>query len=248
MIETLPTIARDWALFLDVDGTLIDYVPRPDTAIVPSSLLRTLKALSAVVDGGLALVSGRSIAALDELFAPLHLPVAGQHGAEARRADRTETLAPASPVLASILARVNALAEHWPTIMVENKGLTATIHYADIGERTALVMTLSDAIAQCGGAFRLLPSRSAFNVVPQSVDKGRAVTWFMTAAPFAGRVPVFIGDDLTDEEGFAAVASRGGYAIKVGPETRTIASWRIAGPRALHQWFDRSLTTLEPAR
>ena len=248
MTETLPTIARDWALFLDVDGTLIDYVPRSVAPIVPSSLLGTLKALSAALDGALAIVTGRSLHALDELLAPLRLPAAGQFGAEMRRDGRTEMVAPASPVLGSILARVNALAEQRPTIMIEDKGLSATIHYTDGGERLALEATLSDAIAQSGGAFRLLPSHDAFSVVPQSLDKGRAVAWFMAAAPFRGRVPVFIGDDPSDEDGFTAAVARSGYAIKVGPDANSVARWRIAGPQALRQWLARSLTILEPAR
>jgi trehalose 6-phosphate phosphatase len=249
MAETLPIIARDWALFLDVDGTLLDYVSRPDAAIVPPPLRQTLTALSRALGGALAIISGRTIADLDRLFAPLRLPVAGQHGAEARRSERICTFAPGSPALASILAPVYALGERRPAIMIENKGLSAAIHYAEAGsERETLSEILPKAIARSDGAYRLLASHLAFDIVPQAVDKGRAVDWFMAAAPFAGRVPVFIGDDRTDEDGFAAVTARGGHAINVGPRHSGIAPWQIPTPQALRAWLDRSLAMLEPAR
>ncbi len=253
MTDSLPNIARNWALFLDVDGTLLDYVTRPDAVEVPPSLLETLTGLSAALDGALAIISGRTIADLDRLFAPLRVPVAGQHGAEARRGERTWILAPErapnSSALASILAPVYALGARQPAILIEDKGLSAAIHYAETGpERAALNAILPGAIAGSEGAFQLLASHLAFDIVPHAVDKGRAVDWFMTAAPFAGRIPVFIGDDRTDEDGFAAVAARGGYAINVGPRNETAAPWRVANPRALREWLARSLTTLEQSR
>jgi trehalose 6-phosphate phosphatase len=249
MAETLPIIARDWALFLDVDGTLLDFASRPDAAIVPPPLRQTLTALSGALGGALAIISGRTIADLDRLFAPLRLPVAGQHGAEARRGERICIFAPGSPALASVLAPVYALGEQRPTIMIENKGLSAAIHYAEAGsERDALSELLPKAIARSDGAFRLLASHLAFDIVPQAIDKGRAVDWFMADAPFAGRVPVFIGDERTDEDGFAAAMARGGHAINVGPRRGSIAPWHMPTPQDLRAWLDRSLATLEQSR
>ena len=247
MAGTLPIIARDWALFLDVDGTLLDFVSRPEAVIVPQSLRQTLAALSRALGGALAIVSGRSIADLDRLFAPLRLPVAGQHGAEARRGERICVFAPGSPALASILAPVYALRE--PTILIENKGLSAAIHYAEAGsERDALSELLPQAIARSDGAYQLLASHLAFDIVPHAVNKGRAVDWFMADAPFAGRVPVFIGDERTDEDGFAAALARGGHAINVGPRRSNIAPWHMPTPQDLRAWLDRSLATLEPSQ
>jgi len=250
MANKLPTIAHNWALFLDVDGTLLNYVSRPEAAIVPPSLRQTLAGMSAALDGALAIVSGRTIADLDRLFAPLRVPVAGQHGAEARRSERTCILAadstPSTPALASILAPVYALVARQPAIMIENKGLSAAVHYADAGpERDALSAILPGAIARSKGAYQLLASHLAFDIVPHAVDKGRAVDWFMAASPFAGRIPVFIGDDRTDEDGFAAVTARGGYAIKVGQPDNSIARWHMRSPSELREWLDRSLATLE---
>jgi trehalose 6-phosphate phosphatase len=249
MAKALPIIARDWALFLDVDGTLLDFVSRPDAATVPPSLPPILTALSAELGGALAIISGRTIADLDRLFAPLRLPAAGQHGAEVRRDERTCVLAPHSPALASILEPVYALGERRLAIIIENKGLSAAIHYAEAGpERAALNEILPGAIARSDGAFQLLASHLAFDIVPHAVDKGRAIDWFMAVAPFAGRVPVFIGDDRTDEDGFAAVAARGGHTIQVGARGNSIARWHVQTPQELRAWLERSLATLERSR
>lgn len=248
MDRTLPTVARDWALFLDVDGTIVDYAPRPDAAIVPPSLAKTLGALFSLLDGALAIVSGRSIANLDRLFAPLVLPTAGQHGAEARLGDRKCAVGSHSLALEAILRSAYAFDEG-SSLLIENKGLSATIHYGETSSMPdALGEILRAAVARSGGAYRLLASRRGFDIVPSAVDKGRAVDWFMRAAPFAGRVPVFIGDDRTDEDGFAVVAARGGHAIKVGPSAGSVAPWHVRDPRTLREWLHGSLASLEPSR
>ena len=136
-----------------------------------------------------------------------------------------------------------------PTILIENKGLSAAIHYAEAGtERDALSELLPQAIARSDGAYQLLASHLAFDIVPHAVNKGRAVDWFMADAPFAGRVPVFIGDERTDEDGFAAAMARGGHAINVGPRRSNIAPWHMPTPQDLRAWLDRSLATLEPSQ
>jgi len=248
MNRTLPTVARDWALFLDVDGTIVDYAPRPDAVTVPPSFVRTLGALYGALDGALAIVSGRSIADLDGLFAPLVLPAAGQHGAEARLGERRCGAGSRSPALESILRSAYAF-DGQSSLLIENKGLSAAIHYGEASSMAdALGEILRAAVARSGGAYRLIASRRAFDIVPSGVHKGHAIDWFMAAAPFAGRVPVFIGDDRTDEDGFAAVAARGGHAIKVGPGAGSVAPWCVRDPPALREWLDGSLALLEPSR
>jgi trehalose 6-phosphate phosphatase len=245
MARSLPALARDWALFLDLDGTLLDYAPRPDAVIVPPSLRRSLSSLAATLGGALAIVSGRPIADLDRVLAPLRLPAAGQHGAEMRRDEFVEVFA-AAPALAAILAPVEAFAEGEPAILIEHKGLSAAIHYAGIETtRDRLDAMLAAGVARSEGAFRLLSSRLAFDVVPARANKGGAVEWFMAAPPFAGRVPVFIGDDRTDEDGFAAVAARGGHAIQVGRRGESIASWTMPSPQDLRDWLEASAAMLE---
>lgn len=241
-----PTAAPGWALFLDVDGTLLDYASRPDAVHVPPALRHTLSALLSALDGALALVSGRSIDDLDRIFAPLRLPAAGQHGAEGRRDGDARVFAPASSALAQILAPIRAFAAERPGIRIEHKGLSAAIHYRGAEEeRAALGAVVAAAVAQGGEAYKLLDSYLVFDIMPRAADKGRAVDWFMAEPPFAGRVPVFAGDDRTDEDGFAEVLARGGYAIKIGRNGDTIAPWRIATPQAFRQWLDQSVTALE---
>jgi trehalose 6-phosphate phosphatase len=246
MARTLPIVAPDWALFFDVDGTLVDYVADPSTLQIPLALQHTLAELSSALGGALALISGRSIADIDRLFAPLQLPAAGQHGAEARRDGTLRIFAPPSAALQSMLAPIRAFAAAHPGIRIEEKGLSVAIHYRGVEEsRDALAELLGDLMARYGREYDLLASHLAFDVRPRMANKGFAVEWFMAAAPFAGRVPIFIGDDRTDEDGFAAVLARGGHAIKVGRRGDTIAPWHLAAPQDLWHWLERSKIALE---
>lgn len=198
--------------------------------------------------GAVAVVSGRAIADIDRLFAPLRLPVAGQHGAEARQDDTRCIAESSSDALAVILSSFRIFAERYPAIYIEDKGLSAAIHYRGAeDERDALGVLLAEAVARSGGAFNLLASHLAFDIMPRTANKGRAVDWFMAAAPFAGRVPVFIGDDRTDEDGFAAAIAQGGYAIKIGGQASSIAPWNMRGPRELREWLEHSAAALEPS-
>jgi trehalose 6-phosphate phosphatase len=246
MARTLPVVAHDWALFLDVDGTLLDFVADPATAEAPPDLQRTLARLSTALGGALAIVSGRSIADLDRLFAPLRLPLAGQHGAEARRGEKVRIFAPPSQALKAILAPIAAFAAGETAIRIERKGLSLAIHYRGAeGARDALRAILDKAMAEYGSEYQLLASHLAFDVRPRAVNKGVALDWFMDAAPFAGRVPIFIGDDRTDEDGFAAALARGGHAIKIGARGESVAPWNLAAPGELRTWLGRSLAALE---
>jgi trehalose 6-phosphate phosphatase len=241
----LPHITRNWALFLDVDGTMLDYVARPESVRVPPSFRETLRTLATALDGALAIVTGRKIEDVDNLFAPLCLPVAGQHGAELRRDHSLCAFAPAPAELEAILAPVYAVAERKPAIWVENKGFSAAVHYRGAeAEREALARLLSEAIDRQGAGFRLLPGHLVFDVTQRTVNKGSAVDWFMSAAPFLNRMPVFIGDEGTDEDGFAAVLARGGLAIRIGLEGESLAPHRMRSPAELRAWLDRSADAL----
>jgi trehalose 6-phosphate phosphatase len=245
MAENLPLIAPDWAVFLDIDGTLLDYAPTPDSVRVPPLLRETLAALGDELGGALALVTGRRIADVDRIFAPLHLPVAGQHGAEARRGKSQCVFAPVSTALEALLAPVYVFAAKHPAIHIEDKGLSAAVHYrgAEV-ERDALARLLEEAMASSGADFKLLPGHLVFDVIQRSVNKGSALNWFMTEPPFISRVPLFAGDERTDEDGFAAALARGGYAVRVGPPGDSIASWNLRAPQDLREWLHRSVTAL----
>jgi trehalose 6-phosphate phosphatase len=247
MMQIPQTLEPNWALFLDVDGTLIEFVKRPDEAHVPQELRQTLEALFHALGGAVALVSGRTIADLDRLFAPLHLPASGQHGAEVRRSDRVRVFASiSSPELAVKLAPVYAFAAEHPAIFIENKGLSLAVHYRGAEEtRDTLHAMLNRVVKESGDKVQLIRSHLAFDLRPRGVNKGSALDWFMANSPFAGRVPIFIGDDRTDEDGFGAAIVRGGHAIKIGSAGDSAAPWRMAAPHDLRQWLARSATALE---
>jgi trehalose 6-phosphate phosphatase len=243
----LPLIATDWALFLDVDGTLIEFVPRPEDARVPGKLKETLAMLGPPLGGALALVSGRALASVEQLFAPLHLAAAGQHGAEARLSPEgpIESFAPPPAALNAVLAAAQPYLAAHPALRVEYKGFSAAIHYRGVEAlRDELKAVLGDAVAPHADILQILDSHLCFDVKPRVANKGVAIDRFMAAAPFRGRKPVFIGDDRTDEDGFAAVQALGGLAVKVGFSAPTLATERVDSPAELRLWLERSAHAL----
>ncbi len=203
------------AFFLDVDGTLIDIAPRPDAVVVPNGLPDTLSALAARAEGALALVSGRSLASLDDLFGAGRFAAAGVHGADIRlSAGRPSERAPG---LDEALRRdLSTTAAEFDGVLAEDKENAVAIHYR---ARPEIAPVLKRALVEVIGrrqGIEIMPGHCVFEVRRQGIDKGAAVGRFMAAAPFAGRRPVFIGDDVTDEAGFRAVNSAGGIAVAVG--------------------------------
>lgn len=240
-------LAPNGALFLDVDGTLIEFVPRPEDARIPPPLLETLDRLLIRLDGALALVSGRALADVERLVAPRRFPAAGQHGAEARlsREGRAELFAPPPAALASVLAQAHHFLAAHPRIRVELKGVSAAVHYRGAEEfRDPLRAVLVGALAAHEDELQLLDSHLCFDLRPRSANKGIAIDRFMAVAPFKGRVPVFIGDDRTDEDGFAAVLALGGRTIRVGLSGESLAEERLANPAALRDWLALSAAAL----
>jgi trehalose 6-phosphate phosphatase len=247
---SLPEPQRNWALFLDVDGTLLDIAPTPDAVSVPVYLCGVLRGLEHLLGGAVALVSGRTIADLDRLFAPLELATAGQHGAELRFSGnfptQTNRLSRALPE--GLVSNIREFAAERPGVLVESKGHTIAIHtrHAPHCERD-LQRFLVDQAAGQDGQIEILHGKSVFEVKPCGVSKRTAVEQFMRHAPFAGRRPVFIGDDTTDEDGFAAVRDLQGHAIRVGLEGESSADARIATPEDTRAWLretSRKLTAL----
>ncbi|MDB5396792.1 MAG: trehalose-phosphatase [Rhodospirillales bacterium] len=230
--DSLPEPDSNWALFLDIDGTLIDIASTPTSVVVPPSLPDLLRSLGSMLDGAVAVVSGRSLADVDRLFAPLRVAGAGQHGAEIRLPDGTTRIFDAAArKLSELLPKVTSFAQVRPGILVENKGMTIAVHCRQVPQyQPELGQFLTDLAAQPGSGLETIRGHRVFEIKPRNLSKRTAVEHFMRAAPFAGRLPIFIGDDRTDEDGFAAVQALGGYAIHVGLAGPSIATWRIAGP------------------
>lgn len=232
-------------LFLDVDGTLIDIAPTPDAVRVPPGLLDALRAAERVLGGALALVSGRSITELDRIFAPLHLKASGVHGAEFRFGDEKEARwTKAEPIPPAAWDDLLELLRAFPASLVENKGFSFAVHYRAAPDtaarlRGALELFLAQRVDL---GLAILPGHSVFELKRPDIDKGAAIADFMGRPPFAGRRPVFIGDDVTDTPGFRTVKDHGGLAYSVSHAFPGVLG-TFTNPAAVRRWLadiDRS--------
>ena len=241
-MQLLPLLTTAHALFLDFDGTLTELAPRPEAVRVASGLIPTLKALHTQLGGALAIVTGRPEGDIDGFLAPLRLPMASEHGALYRLAD-TSVAAIAPPDLTQVLHAAQTLAAQHPGLLVEHKSASVALHYRQVQHLEDLCHdTLARALQGLQGV-ELLRGKCVFEVKARGVHKGQAIADFMGQAPFAGRMPVFVGDDVTDEAGFAAVQALGGWSIKVG-EGPTMAQHRCMTPAALRGWLSAARTQL----
>jgi trehalose 6-phosphate phosphatase len=227
------------AFFLDVDGTLLGFKDRPEDVVADAELLSLLRRLRQAAGDAVALVSGRMISDLDRIVAPLVLPIGGVHGAELRFADgRREALD--GEALSDVLDAAQAFVEARPGLRLEIKGgSTFAIHYRAAPDRKDEVASfLDEAIANRD--LMVQHGKMVAEIKSSRCHKGLAIATLMETKPFAGRVPLFIGDDLTDEHGFQSVVALGGVAIKVGDASeRTIAPHHLADVTAVRGILDR---------
>lgn len=227
------------ALFLDCDGTLAPIVAHPDDAAIPVGLLEDLDALARLSGHAVALVSGRSIAQLDAMTAPFAFAASGVHGSERRSSSGRRFSPPIDlDLLSTVSARVADFVVRHPGLVQEPKPASVALHYrmrpdlADEAER------LAAAIARDVPGVRLQHGKAVVELRLGSGSKGEAIESFMEEPPFRGRVPVFAGDDVTDEDGFVAVNRLGGIGIKIGSGSTT-ATRRVADLTQIHDWLGR---------
>jgi trehalose 6-phosphate phosphatase len=241
-----PALSLHCALFLDIDGTLLDLAERPDAARVDRTVSELLPALGRALGGACALVTGRGISDVDRLFPGNRMPVAGQHGAERRSADGSVRIhAPAPETLAGLRALFTAFASRHAGLLLEDKGHSLAIHYRQAPQLEGLVRrAVLDGVASTGTTgYELQPGKCLLEVRPEGSDKGAAIRDFMGEPPFRGRFPVFVGDDRGDEHGFATVDELGGWSVKVGVG-RSRARFRLADVAAVRRWLARSLADM----
>ena len=247
------TLAESWAppldsrsaLFLDVDGTLLEIAPRPELVRVPDGLPSLMVRLSAQREGALALISGRPLAQLDRLFQPWQGAAAGLHGLERRRADGTLDClvdGASAAALDRLRPKLAALAADGTGLILEDKGGTLALHYRAAPQRAPEIRAVVEALQrEFASALRLIAGKMVVEFRPPSVDKGRAIAAFLAEPPFRGRRPVFVGDDTTDEDGFAEIGRRGGIAVRVGPfDGSTAANFRLPTVTAVLAWLASS--------
>jgi trehalose 6-phosphate phosphatase len=214
------------ALFLDVDGTLVEIEREPGAVHVPERLCRILAKLQEVGNGALALVSGRSLEQLDRLFSPLRLSAAGLHGLERRNlATGVVRSEPVPAVFAPARARLDGFAREHAGVLLEDKGVTLALHYRKAPEVENEAKALAQAVVSASdGALVLLEGKKVLELKPPGYDKGEAIAAFMDEPPFRGRRPVFAGDDVTDEAGFATINLLGGISIRIGVDSPPTAA------------------------
>lgn len=244
--ETTPADTRvvdvaTTAFFFDLDGTLAPLAGRPDAVRLPRDTASVLASLFERTSGAVAVVSGRTIDDIDALLAPLRVPAAGLHGAEIRHADgqwrRVEGHAEDTAQVAAMVAPLQALVAQHPGLLLENKGSALALHYRGAPELAGVARETMSALAEVHAErFALQPGKLVFELRPRHVSKGSAITTLLKETPFAGRTPLFAGDDLTDEAGFADVNALGGITIKIG-EGQTCARHRLPSPEALTAWL-----------
>jgi trehalose 6-phosphate phosphatase len=233
------------ALFLDVDGTLLEIAATPERVRVPASLRNTLQLNFEREQGALALLSGRSLQDLDELFSPCVFPASGKHGLEVRLLSGKVVRPEIDP---SVLDR----ARHWLGILrndnrgllLEDKGVALAMHYRlapKLAPEVEVVMT--EMVEELGEDFVVRPGKCVSELMPRGIDERSAIRLLMNEPEFAGRTPVFVGDDPTDEVGFQAVNEMGGHTIRVGNLEETAAQYRFSSVSTVIAWLrDRNLS------
>lgn len=233
-----PRLTANLALFLDFDGTLAPIQDDPETVTLPEGGDATLNAMSNMLGGALAIVSGRSLADLS-VRVPLGLWRAGTHGLDIRApedvSEATNTCAPAE-LSGSIEALVNPL----DGVRIERKGAVLAIHFRAAPHHGDQLETDLAQIVQRVGGYTLQRGKMVFEAKPAAANKGRAIETLMAVTPFIGRTPVMVGDDTTDEDAMAAVQSAGGWAVKVGTG-ESLASHRLETPNEVWTWLRQPL-------
>lgn len=231
-----PVPAVPMALFLDVDGTLLDIAARPDSVQVPALLPGHL---ACARHGALALLSGRALATLDGMFAPHRFAAAGLHGLERRDASgRLAVDAAPAPAMAALRAGLERIHAAHPGLLLEDKGGSLALHWRQSPALAPAALAAARALAQrLGHGFQIQHGKQMVEIRPSGPDKGQALHSLMATAPFKGRVPMVFGDDLTDESAFQAAGELGGWSVIVGPRRPTRADCALPGPAAMRDWL-----------
>jgi trehalose 6-phosphate phosphatase len=229
-----------YAILLDIDGTILDIAPTPHEVQVPDELRRALRRLADRTNGALALVSGRTLDDIDKVFAPLRLPAVGGHGAEIRSSPVAGSYERRAEFLDPELRRsVCNVGSHNSGVIIEDKGFSIAVHYRLAMEKE---LAVKDAVyAACAAfpsaPFEIMPGKAVIEIKRRGFNKGTGVRELMLHPPFAGRFPLFIGDDTTDEDAFAVLPEYGGMGISVGRVISGTAG-KFQAPHDVRQWLE----------
>ena len=227
------------AVFCDVDGTLVDIADTPEGVHVPDALRATLDLARDRLSGAFALVTGRGLADADRLFEPSRYAIAAVHGLEIRTrpGEPAESYRPD----AAFRAEIDRLAERFSDregIIVEDKTYAIALHFRLAPKAEGDILTeLHRSRTRLGSAFQVLDGKKIAELKPLAANKGSALRHFMADPPFAGRRPVYFGDDTTDEHAFEAANELGGVSVRVGAHPDTRAQMVVDDRQILYTWL-----------
>jgi trehalose 6-phosphate phosphatase len=235
-----------FALFLDVDGTLLDIAATPAEVVVPPQLAPLLARIGKGLDGAMAILTGRQLAEIDALLAPLQLVGGGVHGAELRTEAGTPIVRVAMSIPASLVDQVIELANGMPGIIAEPKGPGLALHYRQAPELKAVLESrVRLLLSRYADELVLCPGRKLFEIIPAGHSKGTALETLSKLPTFAGRLPVMIGDDVGDVPALAAAQRLGGFGLRVAGEQFVPSSADLHGPANVLGWLHRLADRLE---
>lgn len=231
----LPTLNETVALFLDFDGTLVPFAGRPDDIRLPAILPQMLRDLSRALDGACALISGRSIDNIDRHLGYSCLAVAGEHGGQIRFPGGS-VVSRASVSFSGELEEAQRTFENNPGIVIEPKSAGFAVHYRLAPDLQGDVRAFMKNVIERRPDLEVVDGKFVSELRSRGVSKAAAIRDFMARQPFEGRKPVFVGDDVTDEDGFRAVNALGGISIKVG-DGKTCADYRVKTIDQVYKWL-----------
>jgi len=224
-------------LFLDLDGVLAPLAETPEAVVPVARRTQVLRRLNEVLNGRMAIVSGRTLIEIDRISDASSPSASGVHGLERRRRNGSIDRREADPGVRTAVAAFEAFAVRNPGVIVEDKGVSAGLHYRGAQDAEAASLALARSIASHTG-LSLQAGAMVVELKTPGADKGTALSAFMSETPFVDGVPVMLGDDLTDEDGFRAAAALGGFGVLVGPMRATAAACRLDGVDAVLDWLD----------
>jgi trehalose 6-phosphate phosphatase len=244
MTQTAPLPSLEWCLFLDVDGTLVELTDTPSQTDADLEIKTLINDVAERLGGAVAFVSGRTIQTLDKLFAPLRLPAAGLHGVERRKANGMMQGANFVDMqLNAARAAVKSLVDAHPGTSMEDKDRTIAVHFRMAPQfAESIRLAVIDIAKPLGSNYHIQGGKMLFEIKPRGFSKASAIKAFMLEPPFSGRLPVFVGDDLTDQDGFAIVEAQGGISIGVGEHVR--GQYQLPDVSAVRRWL-RDIAALQ---
>lgn len=220
-----------------MDGVLAPLAETPDAVVPDARRTAVIRGVTDRLKGRVAIISGRTIAEIDRIADSAAASASGVHGLERRRADGSLDRAEADPAVRRAVAAFHDFARTRPGVIVEDKTVSAGLHFRGAPREARAAAVLAERMAAETG-LTLQAGNLVVELKTPGTDKGTALTAFMAEPPFEGAVPVMLGDDLTDEDGFRAAAALGGFGVLVGPPRQTAARYGLPDVDAVLAWLD----------